>query len=135
MRPLAAVTLIILGSSFAITFIAYLIYSVYAEIDEEKTWARTERKWELSEKAKDNEAKRQIKLARATVQPVKVDKVDGRQPHGVDGLTPAQLRVYMAIKDNPDATYEEIGQQLGVSRQAVGKHARNMNGLIKELRS
>jgi hypothetical protein len=61
-----------------------------------------------------------------------VDKVD-RAPKTVGDLTPGQRRIYDAMRANPAANYTEIGQQLGISRQAVSKQVKGMNGVMKQL--
>lgn len=89
----------------------------------------------------DRKLKHEAQLARiqakTQVQPPQVDKV-AAQPASIDTqldtLTPAQLRVYRAIAAQPDATNTEIAAQLGISRQAVSNHVRNMNGIVQELR-
>jgi DNA-binding CsgD family transcriptional regulator len=48
-------------------------------------------------------------------------------------FTPAQLRVLDAIKRNPGATDTQLGEQLGISRQAVAKHKTALNGAAKEV--
>lgn len=42
--------------------------------------------------------------------------------------TPAQRRVLEAIRRNPGATQAQLGEMLGISRQAVGKHVAALNG-------
>lgn len=83
-----------------------------------------------AEKQERRDAKRPVALT--TVNQVStVDKV-ARPPKTVDTLTAAQRRIYDAIKANPEANYTEIGAQLGISRQAVSKQVKQMNGVIKQ---
>ena len=52
-------------------------------------------------------------------------------PTTVADLTEAQRRVYDAIKAQPGATHTQIGELLGISRQAVSGHVARMNGVMK----
>lgn len=49
----------------------------------------------------------------------------------VDELTPGQLRVYEVMRENPDLSQADIAKKLEISRQAVGKHVKVINGLAK----
>jgi O6-methylguanine-DNA--protein-cysteine methyltransferase len=87
-------------------------------------------KFALEQKARDRETAREIKRQKAMAAkvapqpPATAKEVAPVAPE----LTPAQQRVYSAIKAQPDATYSEVAAQLGVSRQYVGKVAGQLNG-------
>lgn len=49
-------------------------------------------------------------------------------------LTETQQRILDAFKEKPDATITEIAGQLGVTRQAVSKQVKQMNGVLHEVR-
>lgn len=49
-------------------------------------------------------------------------------------LTPTRKRILNAFRDQPDATITEIAGQLGVTRQAVSKQVKQMNGVLHEVR-
>lgn len=54
-------------------------------------------------------------------------------PSTANQLTPSQRRIYDEYQRNPNATQSEIADRLGVSRQAVSKQIRQMNGVMKEV--
>lgn len=76
----------------------------------------------------------EVKLAKvnaATIaQPVTVAAV----APPVAELTETQQRILDAFRAQPDATITAIAEQLGVSRQAVSKQAKKMNGVLHEVR-
>ena len=70
------------------------------------------------------EAKLEAKQARKKPKPAQPEPKPS-------GLTDGQLKVYKVIKAQPSATNTEIGEQLGVSRQYVGKVRKQLNGMVK----
>ena len=52
-------------------------------------------------------------------------------PPEVGQLSGTKLQVYQLYKSNPAATQQDIAEQLGISRQAVSKHAKSLNGMLK----
>ena len=67
-----------------------------------------------------------------TTQPVTVDnRLVNRVNHSqsVDELTEGQRRVYDIMQENPGIKQTEVAAQLNVTRQAVQKHVRIINGL------
>jgi len=89
---------------------------------------------QLKLKHEENLAKINAK-ATAVNHPATVDKIDKvtHKTKTIENLTAAQRRIYEAIQAAPDANYTEIGATLGISRQAVSKQAKQMNGVIKGL--
>ncbi len=69
--------------------------------------------------------------AGAKAQPAQLAPQVYATPATVADLTEAQRRVYDAIKAQPDATHTQIGELLGISRQAVSGHVSRMNGVMK----
>lgn len=63
-------------------------------------------------------------------QPVNLSTVN--HPATVDELTPAQRRLFDAMKENPSMSQSDIAALLGVSRQAVSKQIKAMNGVMSE---
>lgn len=101
---------------------------------------------ELRNKQADADHKRQMQMEQlrlrheekmatiqATPQPLTTLQVAPVNHPTIDTLTAAQRRVYDAIQETPGATYGAIGQRLGITRQAVSKHVKDMNGVMKRL--
>jgi DNA-binding CsgD family transcriptional regulator len=65
----------------------------------------------------------------AAAQPVNYHVSTVNHPSTIDELTPSQRKVYDAMMDNPDKNQAEIADLLGVTRQAVSKHVKVINGL------
>lgn len=49
----------------------------------------------------------------------------------VEQLSGTRLQVYQIYKRNPGATQQDVADEIGISRQAVGKHKRALNGVLK----
>lgn len=54
------------------------------------------------------------------------------KPLEVDNLTDAQRRVYDVYQRNPNATQNQVADELGITRQAVSKQVRSMNGILSK---
>lgn len=108
--------------------------SLAIELRKEEAAAQRQHELELERLRLDAEVKkeraRQPKVVAGT-QPATVARQPVNHPSTVDELTPGQLRVYEVMRDNPDLSQADIAKQLNVSRQAVGKHVRVINGLAK----
>lgn len=95
--------------------------------------------FDLEQARLDRETTRLLRVERerAKLVAATVDEQPAAQPLPVaqvaQVLTPAQQRVYDAIKAQPNATYSDVAAQLGVSRQYVGKVAAQLNGQLKEM--
>lgn len=97
---------------------------------ERKEQADREQQFKLEKLRLDADVKR-AKVAGATIpQPVLVAPVAPQ----VAELTEAQQRILDAFKAQPNATITEIAGQLGVTRQAVSKQVKQMNGVLHEVR-
>lgn len=66
-------------------------------------------------------------------QPV-VNRQPVNLPSTNSGLTPAQDKILAAFRDNPGASQSEVAEMLGVTRQAVSKQVKQMNGVLHEVR-
>ena len=106
-------------------------------VDATKTDARLT--FDLEQARLDRETTRQLRVererAKLVAPPVVAQPAATSEPVApvAPELTPAQQRVYDAIKAQPGATYSEVAEQLGVSRQYVGKVAGQLNGHLKEV--
>lgn len=49
----------------------------------------------------------------------------------VSNLSGTKLLVYEAYRRNPNATQQDVANELQISRQMVGKHKKSMNGIMK----
>lgn len=80
--------------------------------------------------------KQPVKVATKTAvtQPVAQPKTKPAQPVApeVGQLDGTRKQVYELYRRNPDATQQEIADEIGISRQMVGKHAKALNGYLKE---
>jgi hypothetical protein len=88
-------------------------------------------------------AKRRAKAERTTkrnatrTQPVKPKaqptqlEAQPAQAAVVAQLDGTKLEVYKAFRAKPDATHQEIADQVGVSRQMVGRYKKQLNGVLK----
>lgn len=139
------------GTTGAIMFLVapmvYILVALRHGLSEEKTAENQEaihnRRVEAQERehrqrleAAQLKLKHEENLAKINVkaQPAATLSTVDKQPHKtrtVENLTAAQRRIYDAIQATPDASYTDIGQQLGISRQAVSKQVKQMNGVIK----
>lgn len=66
-------------------------------------------------------------------QPIAQPETKPAQPVApeVGNLEGTRLQVYQIYKRNPRATQQEVADTIGISRQAVGKHKRALNGVLK----
>jgi DNA-binding CsgD family transcriptional regulator len=135
------------GAIFVIAAFVYVLVALRAEAAQvdgaTAVVAKEDRGWSQRMELERERMKHQERLARieagrvAPVVPKVVSEVVQPQPQPQEHnpttttLTPAQLRVYEVWQRNPDATQAQIAEELGVTYQAVGKHLRAMNGLVK----
>ena len=132
------------GVVFVLAAFVYVLVALRSEASAEDKQQRQERQadtnWQRRLQLEKERMRHEERLARiaAKPQPAQVaaqPDATGRKlpatPATVDELTDAQRRVYDAIKAQPDASYTEIGELLGISRQAVSGHVARMNGVLK----
>ena len=120
-------------------FAAAMQGDLHTAVSGDATKADARMEFDLQQARLDRETTRLLRVERerAKLVAVAVDAQPTAQPDTVaqvaPGLTPAQQRVYEAIKAQPGATYSDVAAQLGVSRQYVGKVAGQLNGHLKEI--
>lgn len=82
----------------------------------------------------DAEVKKERLRQPKTTKPVKIDNRRDNlvnHPSTVDELTDGQRRVYEIMQANPGIKQTEMAEQLNVTRQAIQKHVRVINGLAE----
>ena len=106
--------------------------SLAIELRKEEAAAQRQHQLELEKLRLDAEVRkeraRQPKVV-APRQPATIYPQPVNHPSTVDELTPGQLRVYEAMRDNPNLSQADIAKKLEITRQAVGKHVKAINGL------
>jgi biotin operon repressor len=126
-----------LGPLSALTFLAMAVGRELGDFERRlEAWHISRQKWledqdarrqareieltklRLANELKIEKAKARLQL-RQHAQVAKVAKVADGQPGQLQGN---RLRVYEVAKGNPDATHQEIAEQLEISRQAVSRH-------------
>lgn len=72
--------------------------------------------------------------AKSTTSQPDVNRQPVNHPSPYGELTPAQQRIFNSYRETPGATQAEIAERLGITKQAVSKHVRAMNGVMHEVR-
>jgi len=90
-----------------------------------------QRRREVAKETKKQPRERnQRATARAT--PMQPEKQPGqRVAPEVGQLSGTRLQVYQIYKRNPGATQQQVADEIGISRQAVGKHTKALNGVLR----
>lgn len=109
--------------------------SLAIELRREEAAAQRQHELELEKLRLDADVKkeraRQPKVVATLPQPSTIGGQPVNHASTVDELTPGQLRVYEIMRENPDLSQADIAKKLEISRQAVGKHVKVINGLAK----
>ncbi len=92
----------------------------------------------LETKHEENEtavklARIEAKAQRATIAPATMPQL-APQVAPQQELTPSQLRILEAFKENPTASITAVAKQLNVTRQYVSGEVKKMNGVLHEVR-
>lgn len=84
--------------------------------------------------AEKQQAKVDRQRAKSTTSQPQVNRQPDNNLTTYPELTPAQRRIFDAYRETPGATQAEIAERLGVTKQAVSKQLKAMNGVVHEVR-
>ncbi len=79
-------------------------------------------------------AKVDRQLAKSTARQPIASPQPVNHPSTNTGLTQAQEKILAAFRENPGASQSEVADKLGITRQAVSKHVKQMNGVLEQVR-